>query len=66
MTPHALRHAIATHLLRSGMTLEEIARLLGHRSLESTQRYTHLAHAMGDTEEQEGKSTVHVVEEAFA
>ncbi|MEL6613460.1 MAG: tyrosine-type recombinase/integrase [Bacteroidota bacterium] len=40
---HTLRHSIATHLLEAGMPLEEIARFLGHRSLESTQRYTHLA-----------------------
>jgi integrase/recombinase XerD len=42
---HALRHSIATHLLQSGMTLEEVSRFLGHSSLESTQIYTHLAHA---------------------
>lgn len=40
---HSLRHAVATHLLQSGMALEQIARFLGHHSLESTQRYTHLA-----------------------
>lgn len=40
--PHLLRHSIATHLLKNGMELEKVSRLLGHRSLESTQRYTHL------------------------
>ena len=40
---HTLRHSIATHLLQAGMKLENIARLLGHSSLESTQIYTHLA-----------------------
>jgi integrase/recombinase XerD len=40
---HTLRHSIATHLLQSGMKLENIARFLGHSSLESTQIYTHLA-----------------------
>lgn len=40
---HTLRHSIATHLLQSGMKLEQIARFLGHSSLESTQIYTHLA-----------------------
>ena len=40
---HILRHSIATHLLQSGMTLEEVSRFLGHSSLESTQIYTHLA-----------------------
>jgi len=40
---HTLRHSIATHLLQSGMTLEEVSRFLGHASLESTQIYTHLS-----------------------
>jgi integrase/recombinase XerD len=39
---HTLRHSIATHLLQSGMSLENIAKFLGHASLESTQIYTHL------------------------
>lgn len=40
---HTLRHSIATHLLQSGMKLEQIARFLGHSSLESTTIYTHIA-----------------------
>mgnify|MGYP006299147535 CR=1 FL=1 len=40
---HTLRHSIATHLLQSGMSLQNIARFLGHRSLESTQIYTHIS-----------------------
>ena len=39
---HSLRHSIATHLLQSGMPIEEIAKFLGHASLESTQVYTHI------------------------
>jgi integrase/recombinase XerD len=39
---HTLRHSIATHLLQNGMSLEAIAKFLGHSSLESTQIYTHL------------------------
>lgn len=39
---HSLRHSIATHLLQSGMPIEEIARFLGHSTLDSTQIYTHL------------------------
>lgn len=39
---HTLRHSIATHLLTSGMKLSDIAKFLGHRSLESTQIYTHI------------------------
>jgi len=42
ITLHGLRHSIATHLLQGGMSLEMIARFLGHSSLESTQIYTHL------------------------
>lgn len=39
---HTLRHTIATHLLTAGMDIEEIAKFLGHATLESTQIYTHL------------------------
>lgn len=40
---HTLRHSIATHLLQSGLELEEVKQFLGHASLESTQIYTHIA-----------------------
>jgi site-specific recombinase XerD len=40
--PHLLRHSIATHLLINKMELEQVAQFLGHKSLESTERYTHL------------------------
>ena len=40
---HTLRHSIATHLLQAGMSLEKIARFLGHATMDSTQIYTHLA-----------------------
>jgi integrase/recombinase XerD len=41
---HSLRHSIATHLLQSGLSLEEVSQFLGHSSLENTQIYTHLSH----------------------
>ena len=48
ITPHSLRHSYATHLIEAGVSILDVQKILGHGSILTTVRYTHLTTASNE------------------